>query len=311
VGAEISKASAVGGRGFHFAPRAAPCPAMADATLLDWLVRTYPLAKRQTLKRMVEARRVRINGRPAQRLKQPIGPQDQVQVSDVKPDSISRSAEEAPPVQVVYEDDDLIVVDKPAGLLTSTVPRERRPTLLAAVRAHVARSQPKARIGLIHRLDRDASGLLILSKNDPAYRSLKTQFFHHTVVREYRAVVHGTPKPPAGRIENRLIERTDGTVHATKQFGRGQVAISEYQLLKTERRLSLVRVVLQTGRKHQIRVHLAGNGNPVVGDSVYGPKERKAPRLMLAATRLVIMHPRTGMESEFTLPIPENFSVRE
>jgi 23S rRNA pseudouridine1911/1915/1917 synthase len=285
---------------------------MADATLLDWLVRAYPLAKRQTLKRMVEARRVRINGRPALRLKQPIGPNDQVQVSDVQPDSRSpKVAEDVPVVSVVYEDDDLIVVDKPAGLLTSTVPRERRPTLLAAVRAHVARSQRKAQIGLIHRLDRDASGLLIFSKNDPAYRSLKTQFFHHTVVREYRAVVHGTPKSPEGRIENRLIEHNDGTVHATKQLGRGQAAISEYKVLKTERRLSLVQVVLQTGRKHQIRVHLAGNGNPVVGDTVYGPKESKAPRLMLAATRLAIMHPRTGREQEFTLPIPENFSVRE
>lgn len=285
---------------------------MADATLLDWLVRTFPLAKRQTLKRMVEARRVRINDRPALRLKQVLEPRDQVQVSDAQSDSRSpRNAEDVPAVSVVYEDDDLIVVDKPAGLLTSTVPRERRPTLLAAVRAHVPRSEPKARIGLIHRLDRDASGLLIFSKNDLAYRSLKTQFFHHTVVREYRAVVHGTPKPTEGRIENRLIEHNDGTVHTTKQFGRGQVAISEYKVLKTEGRLSLVQVVLHTGRKHQIRVHLAGNGNPVMGDTVYGPKDSKAPRLMLAATRLVIVHPRTGGEQEFALPIPESFPVRE
>jgi len=283
---------------------------MPDATLLDWLARKYPLAKRQTLKRMVEARRVRINGRPALTLKQSLGPKDQIEVSDLKSDALSSAKDRGPTIRVIYEDGDLIVVDKPPGLLTSTVPRERRPTLLAAVRAHVAAAEPRARVGLIHRLDRDASGLLIFSKNDPAYRSLKTQFFHHTVIREYRAVVHGTPNPPEGRIENRLIEHNDGTVHATKQIGRGQVAISDYQVLKTEGRLSLVRVTLHTGRKHQIRVHLAGNGNPVMGDTVYGPRDAKAARLMLAATRLVISHPGTGKEQEFLLPSPREFPVR-
>jgi 23S rRNA pseudouridine1911/1915/1917 synthase len=282
---------------------------MQEATLLDWLTRQYPLAKRQTLKRMIEARRVRINGCPARRLKQSLAPEDKIEVSDRSPEAGKPAAESMPGIGMVYEDADLIVVDKPAGLLTSTVPRERRPTLLAAVRAHVAEHDPRARVGLIHRLDRDASGLLIFSKNDPAYRSLKSQFFHHSVRREYLAVVHGTPNPPQGRIDNRLDEHADGTVHATTHAGRGQTAITEYQVLKTERRMSLVRVNLHTGRKHQIRVHLAGRGNAIVGDKVYGPREFKAPRLMLCATRLVIVHPRTGEPREFCLPMPEDFPV--
>lgn len=284
---------------------------MESPTLIDWLSRKYPLAKRQTLKRMVEAGRVRINGEPAARLKQPVAPEDKVEVSDRPNATESKSDSLQLPFGIVFEDEDVIVVNKPAGLLTSTVPRERRPTLLAAVREHVRRREPRARVGLIHRLDRDASGLLIFSKNDAAYRALKTQFFHHTVVREYRAVVHGTPSPPADRIETRLAERADGTVHSIREAHRGERAVSKYDVLKTERKLSFVRVKLETGRKHQIRVHLAGRGTPIVGDTVYGPKDARAPRLMLAATRLVIEHPRSGKRTEFTLPVPEEFPMRD
>lgn len=307
---ESRKPQPVGGRGFHFAPRLATWPAMPDATLLDWLLREYPLAKRQTLKRMIEARRVRINGRPAARLKQPLGPADKIEVSDRVHQQQPATTESGATLRIIHEDADVIVVDKPAGLLTSTVARERRPTLLAMVRAHVAQREPRDRVGLIHRLDRDASGLLIFSRNDGAYRSLKSQFFHHSVTRQYTAVVHGIPTPSKGRIENRLAERADGVVHTTTRPNHGQVAITDYQVLKTERRLSLVLVTLHTGRKHQIRVHLAGRGNPIMGDTVYGPPDPKAPRLMLAATRLVIQHPRTGKPTEFSLPLPREFSIQ-
>ena len=285
---------------------------MEDASLLDWLLRQHPLAKRQTLKRMVQAGRVRVNGRRAGRLSQPLAPSDVVEVAGRQSAEPSKAISDAGlSFEILHEDADLLVVNKPAGLLTSTVPRERRPTLLADVRAYVAQREPRARVGLIHRLDRDASGLLIFSKNDAAYQSLKSQFFHHSVTREYLAVVRGTPNPSSDRIENRLSERTDGTVHATRQAGRGQVAISEYQVLNTQKRLSLVRVTLHTGRKHQIRVHLAGRGTPVVGDAVYGPPGQTPSRLMLAAVRLVTTHPATGKPLQFQLPAPAEFPLRE
>lgn len=297
--------------GLSFCATRRNIPAMPDATLLDWMLREFPAAKRQTLKRMVEAGRVRINGKPAVRLKQPLAPTDKIEVID-RPSKQRPLSEQDPASKlgIIYEDADVMVVDKPGGLLTSTVARELRPTLLAAVRAYVAEREPRARVGLIHRLDRDASGLLVFSKNDAAYRSLKSQFFHHTVTREYLAVVHGAPKPPEGRIENRLSERADGTVHATTRPHFGQIAITDYQVLKSEGGLSLVRVILHTGRKHQIRVHLAGRGNPIVGDPVYGPPNPKAARLMLTATRLAFQHPRTKQASEFSLPLPPEFPVR-
>jgi 23S rRNA pseudouridine1911/1915/1917 synthase len=202
------------------------------------------------------------------------------------------------PLRIVYEDRDVLVVDKPAGLLTSTTPREKRATLLKMVREYVARREPRARIGLIHRLDRDASGLLVFSKNDLAYRSLKTQFFKHTVSRVYEAVVHGKPLPTKGRIESRLIEWRDGSVHSTKEHAKGQRAITDYELIEQMPGRAVLRVTLLTGRKHQIRAQLSERGWPIVGDHVYGDVNAKGP-LMLKAMKLEFDHPRTGRRMTF------------
>src|SRR5687768_16333126 len=136
-----------------------PPPPDSAPTLLDHLRTTFPNAKTQTLKRMVEAGRVRVNGRPARKLKQALVPGEQVTVADAtvarpRPSAASSRTAKGTPLRIVYEDEDLLVVDKPAGLLTSTVPREPRVTLLAQVRTHVATTDPRARIGLVHRLDR-------------------------------------------------------------------------------------------------------------------------------------------------------------
>ena len=219
-----------------------------------------------------------------------------------------------PRLRVVYEDDDLLVVDKPPGLLTSTVPRERRPTLLAMVRRHVEEGNERrggagrdvGRVGLIHRLDRDASGLLVFSKNHVAYRSLKQQFFDHSVKREYTAVVSGVPTPRTGRIESRLVERADGTVYSTQRLRQGEFAATEYEVVDELKGRSVLRVKLHTGRKHQIRVHLSERGAPIVGDPVYGKQDPKQPApLLLAATRLSLTHPRTGARKTFELPRPK------
>lgn len=283
-------------------------------TLADWLIAKLPAAKRTTLRRMVADGRVSVNGVVATRFNAAVGPGDRIEVADKLPRAAAETPMPAATItpatagayQVIFEDDDLLVVHKPAGLLTSTVPREPRPTLLAMVQADQRRRNPRARVGLVHRLDRDASGLLVFSKTDAAYTSLKTQFFHHTVQRVYHAVVRGTPSPPAGRIQTRLVERADGVVYSTRQAGRGEVAITDYALVRTVRRLSLVRVTLETGRKHQIRVHLAGRNWSILGDSVYGHGEKSPPEtgLMLAATRLGFKHPRSGERVSFEIPLP-------
>jgi RluA family pseudouridine synthase len=214
------------------------------------------------------------------------------------------------PSSLLFEDDDILVVSKPPGLLTSTVPRERRPTLAAALHDYLQKTNPRARLGIIHRLDRDASGLLVFSKNHAAFRSLKNQFFHHTVLREYHAIVHGSPNPPAGRIESHLVERADGTVHPTRQHGKGELAITHYQTVRTEKKISLLRIRLETGRKHQIRVHLRSRNHPILGDRLYNPDEKTA-RLMLCATRLTLTHPRTHASMTFKIPLPNEFVLKE
>src|SRR5205823_508188 len=140
----------------------------------DVLIARYPTAKRTTLRRMLQAGRVAVNGQRPRSLSIPVHPHDRVHVSDPPAQRPS-----APPFQIIHEDDDLLVVNKSHGVLTSTTPREKRPTLLAQVKAYLAETSPRARPGLIHRLDKDAAGLLIFSKTDLAYRSLKTQFFFH------------------------------------------------------------------------------------------------------------------------------------
>jgi 23S rRNA pseudouridine1911/1915/1917 synthase len=262
-------------------------------TLLDLLRQKYPKAKITTLKRMVEAGRVRVGGGRASRLKQIVDDTAGVEVIERSTEKLYGASAHGSTgkfptkpngrrprgdLRIVYEDQDVLVVNKPAGLLTSTGPREKRPTLLAAVRAYLDETAPGAIVGLVHRLDRDASGLLVFSKSDAAYRSLKTQFFHHTVARVYLAVTEGRPTPVAGRIESRLRERADGTVFTVTEAGpgvdKGQVAITEYETVRAGPR-SLLRVKLHTGRKHQIRVHLSERGVPIVGDPVYGKQAAK------------------------------------
>jgi 23S rRNA pseudouridine1911/1915/1917 synthase len=270
-------------------------------TLLQWLAGQFPRGKKQTFKQMLAQGRIRVNGLAASRLDQTIRSQDRVQVLPRRQAAPPTRSASLRPLSLVQEDHDLLVINKPAGLLTSTVASERRATALAIVRQYVAASDPKARVGLIHRLDRDASGLLVFSKSHRAYKSLKTQFFHHTVERTYEAIVQGIPSPRKGRIESLLIERADGTVRSTAHSsGKAQRAITDYEVVRSRGGKSLVRINLLTGRKHQIRVHLAERGHPIVGDRVYG--QSQTGELQLLAVRLAIDHPATGERMIFSIP---------
>jgi RluA family pseudouridine synthase len=209
---------------------------------------------------------------------------------------------------VVYEDDDLIVVNKGPGLLSSTVPGERRPTMLAQVREHVAGDR-RAHVGIIHRLDRDAAGILVFSKNQAAFNSLKEQFFHHTVTRQYQALVHGKLDPAEGSITSRLVEYADGTVHSTTRRDKGQLAKTDYKTLASAKGRTLLLLTLQTGRKHQIRVQLTDRNNPIVGDRVYGPQPPVVGPMRLVAVRLEVDHPRTGKRMVFMIGPPKYMNL--
>lgn len=303
--------------------------------LIDHLTARFPAIKRTTLKRMLEARRITINGRPAMKLKQEITESDQVEVLDqprarpAKTDPRKPKPPALPPI--VHEDEHVLIIDKPTGVLTSTTAREKRPTLASMLRDYLSRTSPRARLGVIHRLDRDASGLLVFSKSDLAYKSLKSQFYHHTVQRIYTAIIHGVPTPKAGKITVPLRELPSGRVIPSDEPGKGQAAVTLYKTVDTRRvpkdqrlkpdphnkhaadldltHLSLLEIQLETGRKHQIRAHFASRNTPIVGDPMYGPNKRPLARLMLAATTLGFTHPATEEPVSYSIQPPFDFST--
>lgn len=268
------------------------------SSLLDRLARLRAGASRSTLRQLLSDGRVSVNGRTVKVASTPIGAADRVE--------IHRARAEPPPnlgIPIVYEDEHLLIVNKPAGLLSSTVPSEKRPTAIAMVRDYAARVRPEARVGLIHRLDRDASGLMVFGMSQRALASLKKQFADHTAERVYAVIIHGAITPADGTIESRLVEHSDGTVHRTDHPKRGESAITHYRSIAQQNGLTLLRVTLETGRKHQIRAHLADRGFPIVGDSAYAGAP--APRLMLAAIELSLDHPATGKRLHFKTDLPE------
>lgn len=275
---------------------------MENPTLLQWLLKTYPSAKRQTLRQMVEHGRIFISGTQAKSLKQAVAPTDKVEIKTRSHRAVAGLA----PLTLVYEDADILVIDKPTGLLTSTTAKERRPTAIAIIDNYLNpyNSPP----GIVHRLDRDASGLLVFSKTPAAFTGLKRQLLDRSVSRVYCAIVSGIPKKPSDIIKTLLVEHADGTIHVTGNQFKGQEAITEYEIVaKKAKQHAMLRVTLHTGRKHQIRAHLAHLGFPILGDRVYNPSTPEASRLMLCAVELCFNHPRTGKFMEFKIPAPAEF----
>lgn len=279
--------------------------------LEDHLRVLFPTAKRTTLKQMVQTGRVRLGGVALRRLSEELPEGAKVEVLARAPEPARHRRGE---LDIIYEDDDLLVVNKPPGLLTATVPNEKRPTLLAKVAEYLERTSPRCRMGLIHRLDKDARGLLVFSKHPDAYHSLKEQLKARQMGREYHAVVLGAMPQASGRIESNLLEATDGKVSSSKDPRKGEPAATVYETVAVSSgatgKFALLRVTLETGRKHQIRVHFSERGHPIVGDVMYGRPPHDKPPLLLAATKLTLMHHGEGRERVFELPIPPEFTAR-
>jgi len=210
-------------------------------------------------------------------------------------------------VKVVFEDATLLVVSKPAGLLTIATAREKERTLYAFLYDRAKHRRPPERIFIVHRLDRDASGLLVFAKTPEAKRSLQEQFRKRTAGRIYKAVVEGRVSDEERTIESYLAENRAHRSYSTPNRAVGKLAVTHFRVSRRSARRTLLEVKLDTGRKHQIRVHLAEMGHPIVGDKVYGTGENPLSRLALHAERLVFRHPSTGERKEFMSPCPSSF----
>ena len=218
------------------------------------------------------------------------------------------------PLDIIYEDDDLIVVNKPRGLVVHPAAGHRDGTLVNALLHHCGDSLSGIggvmRPGIVHRIDRDTSGLLVAAKNDETHRGLSAQLSDHSMYRIYCAVVIGTPSPEEGTVDA-CIARDPKNRQRMAVVPGGKNAVTHYKVLERFPGYSLVRCRLETGRTHQIRVHMASIGHPVAGDPVYGPK-RDALSLggqCLHAQTLSFVHPRTLERMEFSCALPDYFEA--
>jgi 23S rRNA pseudouridine1911/1915/1917 synthase len=273
-------------------------------TVMERLEGLFPEAKKTTLREMVERKRVRNNGTMVKSVKQTVAEDAMVEVADAGGRTEAKVLGEG--LKMVYFDGDLVVVDKPAGLLTATDAQEKRPTAWRILQEYFRKQNHRFQIHLIHRLDREASGLLVFARNWEAYGALKKQFFEHTITRAYEVVVHGVPREAKGRLEDLLVEDDLGVVHVTKDMKKGKLAVLDYEVVEAskDKGMARLRCTLYTGRKHQIRVQLAARGHAVCGDGVYGKGEEPPYRLALHAARLSLAHPRTGKVVAFESPAP-------
>jgi 23S rRNA pseudouridine1911/1915/1917 synthase len=210
--------------------------------------------------------------------------------------------------RIVFEDDAIIVVDKPAGLLTMATDTEKVRTVYADLRANAARKRPPEKIFIVHRLDREASGLLVFAKTIEAKNLLQDQFKDHSAGRVYMALVEGRVKKQEFTIRSNLAENAAFRVYVTKDSKAGKRAVTHVRVLKTNPKTTLLEIRLETGRKHQIRVHLADAGHPIVGDKNYGSQTNPVGRLALHGSHLQFRHPRTKRVMHFDSAPPASFA---
>ena len=218
------------------------------------------------------------------------------------------------PLDIIYEDDDIVVVNKPRGMVVHPAPGNWSGTLVNALMYHCGDSlsgiNGEIRPGIVHRIDKDTSGLLVVAKNDHAHQSLAEQIKEHSARRQYYAVVYGSPREDKGIINAPIARhRIDRKKMAVCEGGRE--AITHYEVLEHYRGFTYMTFLLETGRTHQIRVHMAHIGHPIIGDPLYGPAKDKwkLEGQCLHAGRLSLTHPTTGERMTFEAPLPEYFTT--
>lgn len=270
-----------------------------------------PDISRSRLQHLIEAGRVEVKGKTAKAALKLTG-NEEIIVQVPPPEPLEAIAENWP-LSVVYEDDYLLVIDKPAGVVVHPAPGHRQGTLVNALLAHCDGQLPgiggMLRPGIVHRLDKDTSGLLVVAKNEAAHHGLTAALKARTVRRRYLCLVHDRIKPDQGTIDA-PIGRHPKLRFKMAVVPDGRPARTHFTVLERLESYTYLKVTLETGRTHQIRVHLAFIGHPVVGDPLYGRRQGNLglKRQFLHAAELGFVHPITGEKLEFASPLPEELS---
>jgi 23S rRNA pseudouridine1911/1915/1917 synthase len=274
-----------------------------------------PKLSRAQAQRLVTAGAITVSGRgvkPSHRLR--AGERIAGHVPEPTP---ARVEAEELPLAIVYEDSDVVVIDKPAGLVVHPAAGHGSGTLVNALLHHckdLSGVGGELRPGIVHRLDKDTSGLLVVAKNDAAHRELAAQFKLHSVDREYLALVRGLPRSASGTVDAPIGRHPTDRKRMSTKARRARAATSHWTVLERLNGAALLRVRLETGRTHQVRVHLASIGFPVLGDPVYGrsrglPESVTLERQALHAALLGVTHPRTGERLRLESPLPADLAA--
>lgn len=268
--------------------------------LLPFLFDALPASSRTTVKSFLRNRQVKVNGIPETRHDTQLMPGDRVNIVS------GHTAPELkhPLLRIVYEDESLIVIDKRHGLLSMGTDKEQRRTAYFILSEHVKKQHPSNRIFIVHRLDRETSGLMLFAKNQQVQESFQRRWKELVADRRYVAVTEGCPAEAKGTIEASLTQNKACKVYVSEE---GEKAVTEYRILKKGTDYALMELRLETGKKNQIRAHMEWKGCPIAGDVKYSARSNPAGRVCLHARVLRFRHPVTGENMDFSTRIPQLF----
>ncbi len=272
-------------------------------TLLDFLFTAMPDSRRTTVKDFLKHHQVMANGTVTTRFDHPLSKGDSVKVNTTR----EFQTFSHPRIQLVYEDDDIIVVNKGYGLLSMGTDKIKDGTAYSIIRDYLKRKDPRNKLFIVHRLDRDTSGLMMFAKTQEAKETMQHNWNNMVLERRYVAIVEGDLEPAEGSVKSYLTENSAHEVYSTNDPTKGKLAITYYKTLGSRKPYSKVELSLSTGRKNQIRVHMKDLGHPIVGDRRYGSGPSPIHRLCLHAQTLRFVHPTSRRDMNFTSPLPAGF----
>lgn len=275
-----------------------------DSELLKFLLAKMPERSRTSVKELLGRRQVLVDGEVITQFNQPLARGQRVEIGRMGDIRTSSSRD----CKIVFEDADLIVIEKRAGLLSIATELEKEKTAYSLLSDHVKRADPRNKIFVVHRLDRETSGLMMFAKNQAVQKALQDDWQEAVLERTYAAVLEGRVEQAEGTITSWLTESKSLIMRSSPTPNDGQKAITHYHVQRMSARYSLVEFQLETGRKNQIRVHAQTLGHSIVGDNKYGAKENPLRRLALHAKILVFRHPISGKAMRFESPTPKEFS---
>ena len=272
--------------------------------LLEFLISVMPQRKRTAIKSLLAHNQVAVNGTPEKQFDTQLRPGQEVKVNLSREFKVFYNRR----LKLVYEDDDIIVVNKGYGVLSMGNDKVKEGTAYTILRDYLKWQDPRNKLFIVHRLDRDTSGLMVFAKSIEAKENLQHNWNNMVLSRKYLAVVEGRPDPAEGIVKSYLAENSRYEVYSTDNPDEGQLAITRYRTLKSRNGYSLMEVELDTGRKNQIRVHMKDLGHPITGDRRYGAGSSPIHRMALHAQTLRFVHPITRKDMNFTTPTPISFS---